>query len=299
MKAKTTAIAAAAAGVLTLSLMPAAGAAPLAKGKTCGNDKGGGLEAVALTDDNRLLCLEVNNPGDTRNIGEVDGLAGDTELIGIDFSAEDENLYGVGNQGGIYEIDVKDGDAEKVSQMTIVPAGDAFGVDFNPTSNALRVISNTGQNLRVGMISNGTTVLDGGLKNPPPMGSMDAPVALGVTGAAYTNTDEVEEDRTGTTLFDIDTSADRVSIQAPANAGNLSPAGSLRRDVDADNGFDIYSKQKGNGEAKKNVAYAALSNGDRSTLYKVDVLDGSLKKIGNFKKKHGEIIGLTLPIDQD
>lgn|GEM_PF-3561539 len=86
--------------------------------------------------------------------------------------------------------------------MTIPLNGTHFGVDLNPAANALRVISDTGQNLRQPFATSPlvTTVADTPLTNPatPPA---PAPGALGVTGAAYTNNDL--DTTTGTTLFDI------------------------------------------------------------------------------------------------
>ncbi|ONI50380.1 hypothetical protein STIB_54740 [Streptomyces sp. IB2014 011-1] len=112
-----------------------------------------------------------------------------------------------------------------------------FGVDFNPAANRLRVISNTGQNLRHniddGAAPLGTTA-DGTLTNP----TMPPSTAMGVTGAAYTNNDL--DAATATTLFDIDTLADRVSLQSPANAGTLAPTGNLGVNAGPDAGFDIY-----------------------------------------------------------
>lgn len=297
MKAVPTAfVALAAVSALTFTAMPSATAA--AGSKTCGKDKAKGLEAVALTKDNRLLCLKVADPDDARSLGKVKGLDAGTKLIGIDFSAENNKLYGVGSNGAIYTIALKSAKASKVSTITgATLEGTSFGVDFNPTSNALRIISNTGQNLRIAMVATGAAMEDPDLTNPA-VAPNPAAVALGVTGAAYTNTDKVTKANTGTSLFDIDTTNDRVALQAPANPGTLNPTGKLGRNVDPDNGFDIYSVLK-KGQARSNLAYAALSNGSRSTLYKVDLLDGSLSSQGTFDKNRGEIIGLALLLDQD
>jgi hypothetical protein len=41
-----------------------------------------------------------------------------------------------------------DATATKVSQLTVPLSGGAFDMDFNPAANRLRVISDSGQNLR-------------------------------------------------------------------------------------------------------------------------------------------------------
>ena len=86
---------------------------------------------------------------DGYEIGSVSGLkAPDDALVGMDFRVQDGQLYGVGNGGGIYTLDTHTAVATLVSPLTVSLDGYFFGVDFNPAANALRIISNTGQNLR-------------------------------------------------------------------------------------------------------------------------------------------------------
>ena len=94
--------------------------------------------------------------------------------------------------------------------------GDFFGVDFNPAANALRIISDTGQNLRLpfaGALA-GQTQTDTPLNYPGPPAVSPA---TGLSGAAYTDNDL--DPNTGTTLFNIDTALNQVVIQSPPNAG--------------------------------------------------------------------------------
>ena len=106
------------------------------------------LNVVGLTDDGRLVEFSASPEGGPR-VGAVKGLDGDTRLVGIDYRVQNGKLYGVGDAGGIYTIDRRGyGQATKVSQLTVALQGTNFGVDFNPAANRLRVISDTGQNLR-------------------------------------------------------------------------------------------------------------------------------------------------------
>lgn len=106
------------------------------------------LTAIGLTSNQRLVEFTVDRPGRTVPIGRVSGLSGDTRLVGIDFRVQNEKLYGVGDKGGVYTLGTTDAKAVKVSQLTVALSGARFGVDFNPAANRLRVISDTGQNLR-------------------------------------------------------------------------------------------------------------------------------------------------------
>ncbi|WP_435598224.1 DUF4394 domain-containing protein [Streptomyces anulatus] len=248
------------------------------------------LTAVGLTADQRLVEFTVDRPARITDNGRVSGLRGDTKVVGIDFRVQDEKLYGVGDRGGVYTLNTANARATKVSQLTVALAGRQFGVDFNPAANRLRVISNTGQNLRHNIDDSAAplgTTTDGTLTNPitPPT------TATGVTGAAYTNNDL--NAATATTLFDIDTMADRVSLQSPANAGTLAPTGNLGVNAGPDAGFDIYFSLK----QGTNRGFATLNTAGTARLYEVDVLTGAARDLGAFSQRR-QVTDLALPLEQ-
>ncbi|HEX2479554.1 MAG TPA: DUF4394 domain-containing protein, partial [Geminicoccaceae bacterium] len=195
------------------------------------------LTILGLTADQRLVKFNECRPGRLKGIGPVSGLQDlDKVLVGIDFRVQDGELYGLGDSGGIYTVDTHTAQAFKVTQLTIALEGTSFGVDFNPAADALRIISDTGQNLRhpfaVGPLQF-ITQMDARLNNT-------GATALGVTGAAYTNNDL--DTNTNTTLFDIDTTLDQVSIQSPPNNGSLVATGKLTVDAGPTVGFDNYTQ---------------------------------------------------------
>ncbi|MFC8278419.1 DUF4394 domain-containing protein [Streptomyces sp. NPDC057271] len=284
-----TVIAASAVVLATLCAAPAL-AASVTPSQTSPAHDHKALTAIGLTGDQRLVEFDVHKPSKTWSLGRISGLSGDTEVVGIDFRVQNEKLYGVGDKGGIYTLDTANAKAVKVSQLTVALAGTTFGVDFNPAANRLRVISDTGQNLRHNIDDAAaplTTTVDGTLTNPttPPS------TAMGVTGAAYTNNDL--NAATSTTLFDLDTMADRISLQSPANAGTLAPTGSLGVDAGRDAGFDIhYDPAKG-----MNHGFAAIGTSGAYRLYAVDLLTGKVTGKGAFPAKY-QVTDLALPIDQ-
>ncbi|MFI9122239.1 DUF4394 domain-containing protein [Streptomyces bikiniensis] len=247
------------------------------------------LISVGLTTDQRLIGFDVHDPADTWSLGKVSGLKGDGKIVGIDFRVQNGKLYGIGDKGGVYTLNDKAA-AVKVSQLTVALQGKSFGVDFNPAANRLRVISDTGQNLRHNIddpAAPRTTTVDGTLTNPttPPS------TALGVTGAAYTNNDL--DAATATTLFDIDTTNDRVSLQSPANAGTLAPTGNLGVNVGPWAGFDIYYKPSDG----TNRGFAALMTGGKQHFYQVNVLNGRADLVGAFPTGR-QVVDVALPLDQ-
>ena len=120
----------------------------------------------------------------------VSGLAGDERLVGIDYRVQDGKLYGVGDAGGVYTID-ETGRGHKVKQLSIELDGQNFGVDFNPAANALRIISDTGQNLRQPFADPAApTANDKALTNPAAPPATGTVPAVGAASAGYTNNDE-------------------------------------------------------------------------------------------------------------
>ncbi|MFD0261091.1 DUF4394 domain-containing protein [Kitasatospora indigofera] len=256
------------------------------------------LRSIGLTDDQRLVAFPVLHPDRAWTIGKVDGLQGDTRLVGIDYRVQNGMLYGVGDQGGIYTIDDTTGCATKVSQLSVALQGTYFGVDFNPAANRLRIVSDTGQNLRHniddpnGAPAAGTTAVDGTLTNPAVPPATTGTTATGVTGVAYTNNDL--DAATATTLFDVDTTNDRISLQSPANTGTLAPTGRLGVDAGPDAGFDIYySPSRGS-----NHGYATLGVNGARTFYRVDVLTGQAVALGNFTADQA-VVDIAVPLAQD
>lgn len=229
----------------------------------------GGADAVGLTHrGTALVTFDTDRPTKARKIGTVRGLVEDTRLVGIDRRVQNGKLYGVGNRGGIYTLSSRSAKATPAGRLSTPLAGTSFGVDFNPAANALRVVSDTGQNLRqpfsTGDAATAATVVDGSL-------NYLAVPATGVTGAAYTNNDLAAD--TATSLFDLDTTLDQVALQSPANSGALAATGKLGVDAGSDAGFDIYSNLV-RGKTASVQGFATLRVGDRTGLYSVDLLTG-------------------------
>ncbi|MFB9682106.1 DUF4394 domain-containing protein [Streptosporangium vulgare] len=254
-----------------------------------------GFDAIGLTGNQRLAGFEIRSPGRARDLGAVNGLAGDTALVGIDYRVQDGKLYGVGNQGGVYTLSGR-ASAVKVSQLTVPLNGTGFGVDFNPAANRLRVISDTGQNLRhniddpVGTPAPGQTVADGALTGPAP-----SPIVTGVLSAGYTNNDL--SPATATTLFDLGTTSARVLLQSPANAGVVVPTGNLRVAATGAAGFDVHSSLD-NGVTVSNSAFATLKVGGRYRFYGVNLLTGSVNyNYGAFPAGR-QVVDIALRLDR-
>ena len=256
------------------------------------------LDVVGLTADGRLISFDSDRPGRAKTEGGIRGLTMDTRLVGIDYRPASGNdgdsgdLYGLGDRGGVYVIDDDSGKAKLRSRSNVALEGTSFGVDFNPTVDRLRVVSDTGQNLRVN-VDDGSTLTDGRLAYPgvPPA---PATPATGVTGAAYTNNDA--DPNTATTLYDIDSMLDQTVIQSPANAGLLAPTGKLTVDTSPTVGSDIYSTVR-NGTTVRVQGFASLTVGGQSGFYKIKLFSGRASSQGSFSSRN-QVTAIAIPLNQ-
>jgi hypothetical protein len=271
VRPRTAITAAATAAVVGLVGLGSATAASAGSGGS-GHGRGDAPRAVGLVDGTRLVTFSTATAGSVKTTGALKGLAGDTKLVGIDARVQDGQVYGVGDRGGVYRLDVHAAQATKVLQLTVALQGTAFGVDFNPVANALRIVSDSGQNLRQSFARTDAgypaTVADTALTTPPAAGT-----TTGVTAAAYTNNDT--DPATATTLFVVGTKDDVVAVQSPANSGTLAPTGKLGVDVSGSVGFDITGT----------TGYLAVPGAKSSKLYRVSLLTGAATPIGTLDAK--------------
>lgn len=276
-----------------------AGAASLPRVGSCGArallGAGPQLDFVGLTADQHLVRFGECNPSRPRDLGPITGLSGnDGALVGIDFRVQDGLLYGVGDGGGVYKFaDPGSALATRVNQLSVAldPAATAFGVDFNPAADRLRIVSDTGQNLRHNVNATGTTIADGALaylEGTPP-----APVAsTGVVAVAYTNNDL--DPSTATSLFDLDRDRDQIVLQSPPNGGVLFPTGKLGVDASGPIGFDVYSTRR-DGVTVRNAGFATMTVDGIPAFYRVDLLTGAAVRIGTLG---ADVVDVAAPVDQ-
>ncbi|NAZ87893.1 DUF4394 domain-containing protein [Kineococcus indalonis] len=263
MRTRTAIVAAAAAAAV---LVPTAAAADSGRR---GQERDRSPRAVGLVDGTQLVTFSASAPRGVRPTGTITGLVQDTRLVGIDARAQDRQVYGVGDRGGVYVLDVHTAKARLDRRLTVPLEGTAFGVDFNPVADALRVVSDTGQNLRQPFATAGAaTVADTPLSSPPAAGT-----TTGVTAAAYTNNDL--DPATATTLFVLSTATDQVAVQSPANSGTLAATGELGVDLTGDVGFDVSGT----------TAYALVpgtgAHAGRTTVHEVSLLTGKATQEGH------------------
>lgn len=197
-----------------------------------------------VTAGNRLVTFNSDNPCVIAWGSSIIGMQPREQVLGIDFRPANNKLYALGSSSRLYVIDPATAQATVVGTQpfSVTLSGTAFGFDFNPTVDRIRVVSNSGQNLRLHPDTGAVAAMD------KPLNYTGAPqVKPLAVGAGYTNPDT--DPNTGTALYDIDAAFDLVALQSPPNDGVLSIVGELKFGVTGLTGFDI---------SKANVAYAAI-----------------------------------------
>jgi hypothetical protein len=114
---------------------------------------------AALTADSRLFVVDNSNPLAVSSAIGITGLQTGESLVGIDVRPATGELYGLSGAGRLYTVDAMTGVATLVAPLTAAAgdltspftalAGTDFGIDFNPAVDALRIVSNANENLRV------------------------------------------------------------------------------------------------------------------------------------------------------
>jgi hypothetical protein len=257
---------------------------------------------AALTSTNRLIRFNSVSPGTLASDVAITGLTAGDALVGIDVRPLNGVLYGFAVDSGpgganagvgrVYSINLSTGAATVASTIAPDPAdvtaplpsstvtGTSFGVDFNPVADRLRVVSDTGQNLRIN-VATGLTQFDVALNyiaGDPNVGTPPAAVA-----AAYTNS--IAGAMT-TLLYDLDSSISSLVTQNPPNNGTLNTVGLSSAAVFADSAFDI--------SGKTGVGYVVL---DGVTLGSINLTTAVVTELGAIGTR-GSITGVAVVVPE-
>lgn len=216
-----------------------------------------------------LVKFELATPAITTVIGTFTGAT--SSLQGIDFRPANGLMYGIDTTGRIVTVNLSTAATTLASTSSEVPNSGNLGIDFNPAADRLRVVTDLDQNLRIN-VATGAATTDGTLKYVA--GDPNFGVSPTINEAAYTNNDN--DPGTGTQLFYIDYSLDRLVSTLLPNNGDLNTVGPLGFDTTDRTGFDIFTSATG-----VNTAYAILTApSGTATLHNINLATGQATAIG-------------------
>ena len=176
------------------------------------------------------------------------------------------------------------------------PAGTAFGIDFNPTVDKLRVVTSSGLNFRIDPTTG--SALDGNATAAgiQPDTLLNSGATAG-TGTAYTNS---FHKATVTTQYTLDSVTNSLFVQNPPNDGILLgglgiTVGGTPLDFDTASGFDIPSNVRvtASGSTATGLGYAALTVAGTTSLYAINLATGSATNLGPIGIGTTSLVGLT------
>ncbi|WP_294278339.1 DUF4394 domain-containing protein [uncultured Chryseobacterium sp.] len=240
------------------------------------SNPGPDLMVYGITANNELVSFNASNPSSFSSKNTITGIGSGEKLMSVDFRPATGELYAVSSASKIYVINTASFSARAVSSTAFSPAvsGSIVSIDFNPTVDRIRLVSNTGQNLRINPETGVTAATDSNI-NGSGMPS--------VTGIAYTNS---KSGASSTTLYDIDAASGKLFKQDPPNNGTLVEVGSLGFTFSGQAAFDI---NPGN-----TAALMAVQAGNQNILYTLDLTSGKASNIGMLPQT---VIDLAIPTD--
>lgn len=210
-------------GITALALVAALASSPAAA-----------EEVIGLVGSTDIVTFDSASPGTITSTRSITGLGAGVTLTGIDLRPADNQLYTVSTTGTVYRLTLSGGTYTATSLGTIStsPTGNSFGLDFNPTVDRIRLVSDTNQNLRINQTVTPPGVTVDGLL------TLDGSSNVDLIGAAYTNS---LFGATTTTLFGIDAFTDALVRSTNPNGGVYTNVGSLGLALTSTDllGFDI------------------------------------------------------------
>lgn len=241
----------------------------------------------AVTADHQLIRFNGGQPQRVLERKPLRGLAANEEVVGIDYRVSRGVLFALTQAGRLYTVQTATGVLTPVSSTSTVLQGQAWGMDFNPAADRIRVVSDTGQNLRLHPETGALVDSDpatAGVQSDPALayapGDTHAGKSPQIVAAAYTYNKQNDK---LTTNFAIDRATGALVTQGsregtPAavspNTGRLFTVGALGLGPLHEVAFDIADVD--------NTALAAIRTPEqrRTVLYRIDLGTGNAQKVG-------------------
>jgi hypothetical protein len=229
-------------------------------------------QVVAALGDGHLVRFNAGDPARPKHRVALQGLQPGETLVGVDFRVARGVLYALSSRGRLLTVDVASGRLTPVGPGVVLD-GSRFGVDFNPTVDRLRVVSDRGQNLRLHPDT-------GALVSADPALSATGPVAVTAAGYTYNKANDKL-----TTNYAIDAGAgllvrqgsvEGVQPMVSPNTGRIEVVGPLGTGPVADASLDIADTD--------NTALAALTTGSRTRLVRIDLASGRAQVLGTLAR---------------
>jgi hypothetical protein len=226
-----------------------------------------------------LVTFHSDAPGAIRTAAAITGLQPGEEVLALDVRPGTGQLYALGSSSRLYILSPVSGAARAIGDPFDPPlAGSAFGFDFNPATDRIRLLSDGRQNLRLNPENGAVAAEDPALayqEGDPGAGSNPQ-----VAAAAYS----VD----GVALLGLDSARDALVAIEPPNSGRMRTIGPLGLDLSEPTAFDVA------GDGTPFVSGRAA--GGPVQLFRLDAATGALSEAAarsTISNAYGDVRALT------
>lgn len=237
----------------------------------------------------QLVGFDSAAPGTITGTVTVTGLRGRDSLSGLDTRPATGELYAlggttVGAPANLYTINTATGAATFVATTSAPVTGSSLGFAFNPVVDAIRIVGENGQNLRVNPVT-GATVVDTPLAYAA--GDVNAGANPFVGAIAYTNQDQ--DPATGTQLFGLDLARRVLVLIDPPNGGVLTTIGTVGTFLRSGESFDIVSPTAG-------FITSVGAGNDTTGFNSIDLRTGAVTLVGLIPRSLNEVAQVQVSV---
>lgn len=256
----------------------------------------------AVTASHHLVSFNAGKPEQLLTDLPLGGLQAGEKVLGIDFRVSRGQLFALGSSGRLYRVDTKSGLMQQVGSGTFTAplAGESFGFDFNPTVDRIRVVSDSGLNMRLHPDTGAVVDADAnqaGVQTDGALSYAKGDINEGrkpqVVAAGYTYNKKNEKITTnfaidaGTASLVTQGSREGVEPVVSPNSGRLFTVGALGVQVEPQVSFDIA-------DVSGAALLTATAQGQRQTqLYLVDLTTGKASRLGMVGKGE-KVVGMAI-----
>lgn len=241
---------------------------------------------IGLSPDNQLVHFSSGPPAQDMGTVPITGLRNGEFVLAIDTRPRTNELYGVTSMNNIYVIEPDSGVATLISAGPLTPAvsGAMVGFDFDPVTDVIRLITDSGQNLRISPVTGAVVGVDININS----------FTAAINSIAYT----YPSIGFRSTLYDIDIADGLLYRQTAPNTGALRLVGPVDYLWSGDGGFEItrsniaFTVQYGHSRFPKPDAGGTIGGGDDSTqdayrLYYINLKTGLATSHGKVRPMIG------------